>query len=126
MSAQRDRGTIREFGFERIPPGRRALVLGILASVAAVMFVVLRYRAGQSVLSGILIFLVVALPFFAIVDLISLHKWHRRGWETVDIFWLLGMFFFALVAVPIWFVAGRWIRARELERARTGIDEYRR
>ena len=117
---------IREFGFERIPSGPWRISLALLASVAALVFVLLASRVGHSVLSGILILLFFALPLLAIIDLISLHKWHRRGWETVDVFWLLGMIFLALVAVPVWFGAGRWIRARELERTRTGIDEYQR
>src|SRR5437899_1739860 len=126
MGAQRDRRTIRWLRFKGVPSGPWRISLTLLASVAVLVFVLLESRVGHSFLSGILILLFFALPFLAIIDLISLHKWHRRGWETVDVFWVLGMIFLALVAVPVWFGAGRWIRARELERAPTGIYEYQR
>jgi hypothetical protein len=96
-----------------------AIGLAILAPITAVLFLLERPNFG-------LILLAFAIPLCAIFDLISLHNRYRRRWESVDIFWLLGMIFFALLVVPVWFVAGRWIRARELARTDARSDQYQR
>src|SRR5882724_4068198 len=106
MSARRDTGSIHEVGLERIPSGRWAIGLAILASGIS-FFVIAGGHVGHSVLAGSLIIL--AVPLLAIFDLRSLHKWYQRPWQREDVFWLLVMIFFALLVVPWWFVDGRWI-----------------